>query len=189
MLIFCEAPVQSVSGPGGPRRSLCRAPRSLCWVPALSRSLRQAPPGAARRSLRRPVVCQAPTLSVSGPTALSLSVSALSVSELSSRRSQCRARRRCPALSVSLCRAASALSTSGPGALASHPSSGPRTRAPGSATLRPRLPSGPAGPQLRSACHIQPGAFPFARKTQTFLFGGIYIYMYTYTYIYTYMYI
>ena len=72
MVIFMNLLFQSVLGPGavsvlcvGPRCSLCPAPGSLCWGPALSTS----GPGA---------LCRGPALSVLGPapgTLLPLSVS------------------------------------------------------------------------------------------------------------------
>ena len=236
MVIFCEASVSICVGPRRPTAALyVGPPRSLCWVPALSRSLQQAPalsvsgpglfcggpalsasspgalcvgcrcslrrapalPGAlwveARRSLRR---ASALSLSASGPGALSLSVSgsvsapgtllplsvsgpdalcvgpALSASPsvlcVGPRRSLCHA----PALSVSgpaaLSLSVSALSVLGPGGplpalSASSPAALRRSLCRGPALSvslchPPQLgsachPSGPAGPQLRSACH------------------------------------
>ena len=169
-------PALSVSGPGAGALcpGLCRRQRSLCRgaalfgalgrgstlpasgpralslfasFPALSRSLCR---DLCRRSLRRPA------LSVSGPPFLWRSFAALGPVAL------------CigavPALSVS----GPGLSVSGPsslcvavgGTLCVHPSSGPRTRAPSSTTLRPC-------PQLRSACHPSAPAAPSSEPRAT----------------------
>ena len=171
-----------------PPLSVCRAPalsvsgaRILCVGPRRSRTLFA---GALNIGSRSPL----PVLSISGPGALNIGPGPLLVGA--------------QLVSAHL----AALSKSGPGALACHPSFGPRTRTPISASLRPRTPapilvthrvrgpparirchpSGPAGSQLKSAYHP---SSPFPKKNPKPYYFGEYIYIYIYIFIYLFIYL